>query len=196
MIAIIDVSGNNLASVVNAVKRLGYAAELTHQPKKLAAASHIILPGVGTAARGMAALKQYNLIEPLRATSKPLLGICLGMQLLLDYSEEGNVPCLGMIPGFAKRLTPQANMPVPHMGWNSLEWIKTCPLARGLKTKSWMYFVHSYALPVTQNTLATCSYSENFSAVINKDHIYGMQFHPEKSSDEGLTLLKNFLELT
>lgn len=196
MIAIIDVSGNNLTSVAHAVKRLGYTAVLTHDRQKLADASHIILPGVGTAASGMAALEQYDLIEPLCTTSKPLLGICLGMQLLLDYSEEDNVSCLGLIRGSAKRLNPEVNMPVPHMGWNSLEWIKNSSLAQGLKSKSWMYFVHSYALSITQNTLASCTYSQIFSAIINKNNIYGMQFHPEKSADDGLILLKNFLELS
>lgn len=195
MIAVIDVSGNNLASLANALKRLGYAFELTHSPDVIKKASHVILPGVGTASRGMRALQEHGLVEVIKQLAQPLLGICLGMQLLLEHSEEGDVDCLGLIPGCIKQLNYQKGYPVPHMGWNQLQWKKDSPLQLGLNNHDSVYFVHSYALQSKTYALASCEYSETFSAVIQKNHVYGMQFHPEKSAKTGLKLLNNFLTI-
>lgn len=195
MIAVIDVSGNNLTSLANALKRMGCNFVLTHDVKIIKNASHVILPGVGTASYGMNALGQYNLIDVLGTLTQPLLGICLGMQLLLEFSEESQIDCLGLIPGRAELLTKREDAPVPHMGWNQLHWCKDSVLQQGLNEKDYVYFVHSYALKETEYALARCSYSEEFTAVINKNNVYGMQFHPEKSAQTGMVLLKNFLSL-
>jgi glutamine amidotransferase len=194
MIAVIDVSGNNLTSLGNALKRLGYDYVLTHDAKTIRNASHVVLPGVGTAAYGMNALTQYQLQDVLKSLTQPLLGICLGMQLLLDASEEGNVACLGLIPGTVKRLQPQNELPVPHMGWNQLHWCQETPLRQDLNTRDYVYFVHSYALDTNEHTVARCQYGTAFTAIVQKDNIWGMQFHPEKSAETGMKLLKNFLE--
>lgn len=195
MIAVIDVSGNNLTSLTNSLSNLGYSYVLTHNARDIQKATHVILPGVGAASYGMNALQEYGLDEILQEVKQPLLGICLGMQLLLDYSEEGDIECLGLIPGNAKRLPRQEHFPVPHMGWNQLNWCQNTPLFDGLNTEEYVYFVHSYALTKNQYTLASCDYIEEFAAIINKRNIYGMQFHPEKSAGTGMTLLKNFLSL-
>lgn len=193
MIAVIDVSGNNLSSLGFALSRLGYEFKMTHDAQDIKKASHIILPGVGTAASGMSALRKYQLLEPLTAAKQPLLGICLGMQLLLDYSDEGQVPCLGLIPGRAELLKKDKQHPVPHMGWNQLQWVQATPLLNAIKPEDSVYFVHSYALKSSEFTVANCLYGEAFAAVVQKDNIFGMQFHPEKSAEVGMTLLKNFL---
>ncbi|CEK10447.1 imidazole glycerol phosphate synthase subunit HisH [Legionella hackeliae] len=195
MIAVIDVTGNNLTSLTNAIKQLGYPYILTHDSTQIKEASHVILPGVGAAATAMAALKHHQLIDTLLKLSQPLLGICLGMQLLMDYSEEENISCLKRIPGCVKRLTPNENHPVPHMGWNQLIWKKNSPLAQGLSAKDYVYFVHSYALLDAENAVARCQYNQEFTAIVQYQNVYGMQFHPEKSATVGLTLLNNFLQL-
>lgn len=195
MIAVIDVTGNNLTSLINAIKQLGYEFILTHDKEQIQRASHVILPGVGAAATAMAALKHYQLVEVLSTLSQPLLGICLGMQLLLEHSEEGDVNCLNLIPGKVKRLIPSINQPVPHMGWNRLHWRKNSPLTQGLSDEDYVYFVHSYALLADENAVASCQYSQPFTAIVQYRNVYGMQFHPEKSATTGLKLLNNFLQL-
>ncbi|MGQ3889003.1 imidazole glycerol phosphate synthase subunit HisH [Legionella sp. CNM-1927-20] len=195
MIAIIDVSGNNLTSLANALKQLGYDYQLTHNSDEISRASHVIIPGVGAAYTGMQALHDYQLTPVIKALKQPVLGICLGMQLLLDHSEEGNIDCLGLIPGIAKRLPQQKGYPVPHMGWNTLEWRKKSPLQAGLKANDYVYFVHSFALEDQTYALASCDYSIKFTAIVQRDNFYGMQFHPEKSSNVGLRLLCNFLTI-
>ena len=195
MIAIIDVTGNNLTSLANAVGRLGYDYKLTHDARDIQQASHVILPGVGAAPSGMQALHQHHLIDVLTQLKQPLLGICLGMQLLLEYSEEGKTRCLGLIPGQAELIRHDVNYPIPHMGWNQVQWCNNSPLKKGLNEQSYLYFVHSYALNNPEHALALCHYNEPFSAIINKNNIYGMQFHPEKSAETGMILLKNFLSL-
>lgn len=193
MIAIIDVSGNNLTSLGNALKSLGQEYVLTHKAKEIEKASHVILPGVGSAAFGMAALREHDLLSVFKEIKQPLLGICLGMQLLLDYSEEADVDCLGLISGSAALLKSAPDCPVPHMGWNQLQWRKSSSLHEGLRDEDYLYFVHSYALKSDEYALATCQYSESFAAIIQKDNIIGMQFHPEKSGAVGLQLLRNFI---
>ncbi|MCL9685408.1 imidazole glycerol phosphate synthase subunit HisH [Legionella maioricensis] len=195
MIAVIDVSGNNLTSLTNALRRLGFDYVLTHDAKEIQKASHVILPGVGAAAYGMNSLREHGLDKVLTTLTQPILGICLGMQLLLEYSEEGDVDCLGLIPGTAELLTREKYYPVPHMGWNQLKWRQNSPLQQGLDSKEHVYFVHSYALKETQHALASCDYNQEFSAIINKNNIFGMQFHPEKSAETGMILLNNFLSL-
>ena len=195
MIAIIDVSGNNLTSLTNAVQRLGFDFILTHSAEKIRQASHVILPGVGAAVPAMKALEEAKLVNVLKELTQPLLGICLGMQLLYESSEEGNVNCLGLIPGRIQRLPDREGFPVPHMGWNNLQWCIDSPLQQGLADKDYVYFVHSYAACINEYTLASCQYQNEFTAIVQKDSIYGMQFHPEKSAEPGLQLLKNFLTL-
>lgn len=192
MIAVIDVSGNNLTSLGNALQRLDLDFKLTHDAEEIRTASHVILPGVGTAAFGMNALKQHDLVEVIQSLTQPVLGICLGMQLLLEGSEEADVTCLGLIPGKAKRFPPKEQFPIPHMGWNQLQWCKKTPLQEGIKEDDSVYFVHSYALNTAEYAVALCEYSEPFTAIVQKDNVWGMQFHPEKSAEIGMTLLKNF----
>lgn len=195
MIAVIDITGNNLSSLTNAIKRLGYAYTLTHTPEELHKASHVILPGVGAAPAAMRALNKYRLAATLRTLTQPILGICLGMQLLFGHSEEGDIACLGLIPGTVKRLPSLAGYPVPHMGWAKLLWTRQTPLSEGLAEQDYVYFVHSYALLNHEQALANCQYSENFCAIVQQNNVYGMQFHPEKSAETGLKLLNNFLSL-
>lgn len=195
MIAVIDVSGTNLTSLANALTRLDANFILTHDSKKIENASHVIMPGVGTAAFGMNALRQHGLIDVLIALKQPLLGICLGMQLLMEHSEEGDIPCLGLLPGRVQRLSGDSNYPVPHMGWNQLHWKHNTPLRQGLTDRDFVYFVHSYAVSTKEHTVASCSYKNEFSAIVNRGSVYGMQFHPEKSAETGLKLLSNFISL-
>ena len=195
MIAIIDVSGANLTSLGNALKQLKFDYVLTHNPQEIAGATHVILPGVGTAKYGMQALKKHGLVAIINELTQPLLGICLGMQLLFTASEEGDIECLGLIQGLVQKLRQEEDYPVPHMGWNQLDWCQASPLQQGLKKEDYFYFVHSYAVPSTPYAVADCVYKEPFTAIVQKNNIYGMQFHPEKSAETGMLLLKNFLEL-
>ena len=195
MIAIIDVSGNNLTSLANALARLGYPFVMTHDAAEIQEASHVILPGVGTATFGMNALREYGLVKVLTSLTQPLLGICLGMHLLLEYSDEGQVDCLGLIPGRVQLLKNYERIPVPHMGWNQLHWCQDSPLKQGLSSADCVYFVHSYALRENNHALAHCEYGEPFAAIIKKGSVFGMQFHPEKSATIGMILLENFLEM-
>jgi imidazole glycerol-phosphate synthase subunit HisH len=195
-LAIIDSGGANIASLQFAVERLGVASDLTTDPAVLKCASHVILPGVGAAADCMARLQSKpGLVATIRKLEQPLLGICVGMQLLFESSEEGNVPCLGMLPGRVTRFADRDELPVPHMGWNQLEFDRSSPLLNDIAVGDYVYFVHSYAAPVTQSTLATASYGDPFSAVVQRGNVYGAQFHPERSARVGSQLLRNFLAL-
>jgi len=195
MIAIIDITGNNLTSLCNAIRGLGFDYVLTHSAAEIEQASRVILPGVGAAAPAMQALQEYDLVSVLRQLTQPLLGICLGMQLMYERSEEGNVECLGLIPGTVQRLPDQQGCPVPHMGWNLLHWNHDSPLRQGLTNNEYVYFVHSYVALAADYAAARCQYSAEFTAIVHKDNVYGMQFHPEKSAATGLKLLNNFLEI-
>lgn len=195
MIAVIDVTGNNLTSLVNAINRLGFDCVLTHSPEQIINASHVILPGVGSASIAMQALHENQLVSLIQQLQQPLLGICLGMQLLFDHSEEGDVEGLGLIQGNVQELYSLPGFPVPHMGWNRLHWCQNSVLQKGLSESDYVYFVHGFAVKLNECTVASCQYSMDFSAIVQKNNIHGMQFHPEKSAETGLKLLNNFLTL-
>jgi glutamine amidotransferase len=193
-VAIIDSGGANIASLLFALERLGYSATLTTAPEVIRAADKVILPGVGAAADAMRRLQDSRLVDVIRELKQPVLGICLGMQLLADASEEEDVDCLGIIPGIARRLPVAEGFPVPNMGWCPVLRTVDTPLLAGIPDGSYFYFVHSYALPVSEFTLATARHADAFSAVIARDNFLAAQFHPERSSAHGARLLRNFLE--
>ena len=194
-LAIIDSGGANIASLRYAIERLGIESELTTDPARLRTASHIILPGVGAAADCMARLETAGIVDTIRELRQPLLGICVGMQLLYESSEEGDVKCLGLLPGRVRRLSSELGLPVPHMGWNQLEFRQRNSLLNDVAENDYVYFVHSYCAPVSEMTVAHCSYGESFSAIVQHGNVYGAQFHPERSARIGSLLLKNFLSL-
>ncbi len=194
-LAIIDSGGANIASLQFAIERLGVEASLTTDPAVLMSATHVILPGVGAAADCMARLESLQLADTIRALRQPLLGICVGMQLLFDASDEGNVACLGMFPGRVQRFPDRPGLPVPHMGWNQIKATRPTPLLEGLGADDYVYFVHSYAAPIGNDTLATTDYGHAFSAAVQRENVFGVQFHPERSARAGATILGNFLKL-
>lgn len=196
-LVIIDSGGANIASLRYAIDRLGIASEVTAEPEKIRAASHIVLPGVGAAADCMLRLQRTpGLVATIRSLQQPMLGICVGMQLLFESSEEGDVTCLGLLPGRVRRIPSRENLPVPHMGWNQLEFTSgDSPLLRDISPNDHVYFVHSYCAPVSPLTLATTTYGEPFSALVRSGNVYGAQFHPERSAHVGSLLLRNFLQL-
>ena len=187
--------GANIASLQFALQRLDAASSVSADPDEIRAASHVILPGVGAAADAMSRLRQSGLDAVIPALRQPVLGICLGMQLLFEASDEGDAHCLGIIPGRAARFAPAAERPVPHMGWNTLDIRRLCPLLAGLGDGDYAYFVHSYALEVGAATVASTCYGTPFSACAQWRNFYGAQFHPERSAAVGARLLKNFLAL-
>ncbi len=195
MIAIVDSSGANIASIVFALQRLGFTAKLTTDPQQIQQAHHVILPGVGAAQAAMQQLEKSNLIEVIKNLTQPVLGICLGMQLLYQFSEEGDVPCLGIIPGKIKRLNATTSLPVPHMGWNRCNFNNNSELFKNIGDGSYFYFVHSYAAPVTENTLAITEYSRSFAAAVQHNNFFATQFHPERSGEAGAKVLQNFLNI-
>lgn len=194
-LAIIDSGGANIASLQLAIERLGVPADLTTDPERLRHATHVILPGVGAASDCMTRLRSAGLVDVIRGLQQPLLGICVGMQLLFESSEEGNVECLGVLPGRVRRLPARNDLPVPHMGWNQLEISQPSPLLSEIQEGDYVYFVHSYAAPVSKATLVTTTYGEKFSAVVQQGNVYGAQFHPERSARVGAQLLRNFVSL-
>ena len=191
-VAVIDSGGANLGSVVQALNRLGAESLLTRDAAEIQSATHVILPGVGAAAAAMQALAEAQLIEPLRRLTQPVLGICLGLQLLFERSEEGDVDCLGLIPGQVKSLPKNPELRLPHMGWNQLEWTSNDPLQQGMDGDEWFYFVHSYAAPV-DHAVATSEHGQGFAAIVRQKNFAACQFHPEKSAKAGSRLLQNFL---
>ena len=193
-VVLVDSGGANIGSVRYALQRLGVDAPVTHDASRIRAASHVILPGVGTAAAGMARLRETGLIEILRGLHQPLLGICLGMQLLYERSDEGAAQCLGLLGGSVRRLCLRAGVRVPHMGWNRLRVVRADPLLDGVGPDEYVYFVHGYAPAVDTDTLAECDHGGAFAAVVRRGNICGMQFHPERSGSVGARMLANFLE--
>ena len=198
-IVIIDTGCANLSSVRMAIERLGVSARVSKEAADIRAADKLILPGVGTAKAAMHNLQERGLVDLIREAKQPLLGFCLGMQMLAQASEEhmggeSDIDCLGIVPGKVK-LMQVGDLRLPHMGWNQVEHDGTHPLFNGIPSGSYFYFVHSYALEVTAATLATCDYGGPFTAVVGKDNFFGAQFHPERSGKAGARLIQNFLEL-
>lgn len=194
-VVLVDAGGTNIGSVRYALQRLGVDAPLTSDPVAIRAAGKVILPGVGAAGPAMARLRTLGLVEVLRGLTQPVLGVCLGMQLLCARSEEGEVDCLGLIPAVVRRLQPAPGVRVPHMGWNRLQTCSEHPLLYGIAADAQVYFVHSYAVPPGDYTLASAEHGAPFSAVVARGNFFGMQFHPERSSAVGARLLCNFLAL-
>ncbi len=198
MIAIIDSGGANIASVRFALERLGVDAELTADPAVISAAERVILPGVGAAPVAMARLDQAGLVDCIRGLTQPVLGICLGMQLLFERSEEGNTPLLGLIGGTCAAFDASGGLTVPHMGWNRLipqDAAGAHPLLTGIAPGAHVYFVHGYAAPVSEDTVAACDYGGAFTALVARGNFMGAQFHPERSGPVGATILQNFINL-
>lgn len=194
MISIIDYKAGNLASVSNALDRLGVEYEVTYDQHRLDISDAIIFPGVGHALAAMQALEERELVQWLKNTTKPVLGICLGMQLLYESSEEGNSTGLGVLSGRLRKFDDTI-VKVPHLGWNTFSDMTSHPLLNSISEESTMYYVHSYYAPVTDATLAICEYQAPFASVVGKDNYYGVQFHPEKSGTNGEIILRNFLNI-
>lgn len=194
-LVIVDSGGANLSSVRFALERLGVAGELTADPAAIAAAERVILPGVGSAAEGMKRLQGRGLVDCVRSLRQPVLGICLGMQLLFDESEEGPTPTLGLLPGRVSLLPDSPGIAVPHMGWNTVDPMRGSPLLEGIGRDARFYFVHSYAAPVSDDTTATAEHGRRFAAMVRRGNFHGVQFHPERSGEPGARLLRNFLEM-
>lgn len=193
---IIDSGGANLASLQFAFERLGARTRVSADPAEIAAASRVILPGVGSAVDAMSRLRQSGVATLLPALTQPVLGICLGMQLLFQRSEEGNIDCLGILADQVKRLQPAQGRPVPHMGWNQLAPLRGDPILEGISADDYVYFVHSFAVPVSDITLASTDYGAALSAIVRRGNFWGTQFHPERSAETGARILANFLRLS
>ena len=192
-VAIIDSGGANIASLLYAFERLGVSAELTTDADAIRDAERVVLPGVGAARDAMQRLQDAGLVDLVRGLKQPVLGICLGMQLLCDASEEDDVDCLGIISGTAHKLPTAPGNPVPNMGWCATRQLASHAILSDIDDGSYFYYLHSFAVPRNANTLATADHVGEFSAIIGKDNFVGAQFHPERSSTAGATLLKNFV---
>lgn len=193
-LAIITSGGANFYSIEVVLQRLGIEYELTVDKNIINSVDGVILPGVGSAGHAMEQLHKNDLITTIQNYKKPLLGICLGMQLLYDFSTEGNVPCLGILSGNIQRFD-DAEITVPQMGWNNIYLCKKSPLLKNVDLARDVYFVHSYYAPISKATIASCDYGVQFSAIAHKDNFYGMQFHPEKSGAIGEKLIANFIDI-
>jgi glutamine amidotransferase len=194
-VAIVDSGGANIASLCFAFERLGVAAHLTCDPLELRAAARVVLPGVGAAGDAMQRLHALGLTGILPTLTQPVLGICLGMQLLYEASAENDARCLGVIPGRVGRLEAAPGRPVPHMGWNRLRLQQASDLTAGIADGDYVYFVHGYAVAAADGDIATCEYGDEFAAVVQRGNFFGTQFHPERSAGVGRRLLANFLAL-
>lgn len=192
MIAIVKYNAGNITSVKNAVERLGYSCVVTNDETILKQAEKVIFPGVGEASSAMKYLKEKGLDEVIKNLTQPVLGICLGQQLLCKFSEEGETECLGIFEAIVKKFEPK--LKVPHMGWNNISELNS-ELYNGISADDDFYFVHSYYAEISNQTTAICEYIVQFSASMQKDNFYATQFHPEKSSTVGEQLLLNFLKL-
>ncbi|MEO6079540.1 MAG: imidazole glycerol phosphate synthase subunit HisH [Steroidobacteraceae bacterium] len=199
-VVVIDSGGANIASLLYALQRLGARAELSVDAARIRTASHVLLPGVGAAHDTMQRLNGNGLAALIPTLTQPVLGICLGMQLLYSASSEaasGSTATrgLGIVAGEVERLRASPDQPVPHMGWNQLELLADDPLFNGIAAGTYFYFVHSYAAPLSADTLAACEYDGRFTAVVRRDNFRGVQFHPERSAGAGARLLANFIAL-
>ena len=202
-IVVIDYESGNLRSVAKALESLGVTPLVTGDPDLLSTADGAILPGVGSAPQAMSALESRNLVEPIKnflATGRPFLGVCLGLQLLFDRTEEGDAPCLGIVPGTVKRFQPgaESNLKVPHMGWNSVDIRTPHPFLEGIGPSSQFYFVHSYyaAPDEHENVAGATDYGVTFCSILARDNLLATQFHPEKSGPVGLRIYENFVALS
>ena len=196
MIAMVDYGAGNLRSVAKAFEKLGHAPEVTGDPKKVLSARAVVLPGVGASDSAMSALETRGLVEPLRILIRkgiPFFGVCLGLQLLLESSEEGDKPCLGVVPGGVKKFPDTVK--TPHMGWNEVTFQKEHPVFEGVESGSYFYFVHSYYAAPEDNSLVLgmTDYALPFCSVVASDNMVATQFHPEKSGATGLRLYENFM---
>lgn len=195
-VVIVDSGGANIASLQWALHRLGHEARATRDPDIVRRASHVLLPGVGAAPDSMERLRQAGLDALIPTLQQPVLGICLGMQLLFERSEEGDAACLGVVPEAVRTLAPAPSRPVPHMGWNRVRPMPESPLFDGVASDTHFYFVHSYYAAASPWTVATVTYGPTFAAAIARDNFHGVQFHPERSAAPGARVLHNFLELS
>ena len=186
----------NIASVKFAFERLGASVYVSSDIQEISKADRVILPGVGTFDFAMSGLVKNQLINTIKSLKQPVLGICLGMQLYFDGSAEGVAQGLGLAKGMANKFLSEPNLPVPHMGWNQLENLSDDPLLKGLDEGAYVYFVHSYFIPLGETTLAETTYGKTFSASVRRENFWGCQFHPERSGDVGSTILHNFLNLS
>lgn len=195
-VAVINIGVGNTASVMFALERLGAKAALASNAGEIAQADRIILPGVGAAAFAMSRIDAAGVRDAIIRSERPVLGICLGQQILFERSEEGAAPALGLIPGVVKKLEGASARPIPHVGWTRIGAPCAHPLLDGVSEGDYFYFVHSYACPVNNSTIATAEYGVEFAAVVAKGNFYGCQFHPERSGAVGARILSNFLSLT
>lgn len=194
-IAIIKYNAGNVKSVEIALERLGISSMLTDDPAEILSADKIIFPGVGEASSAMRYLKERNLDQIITDAKQPFLGICLGMQLMCHYSEENNTACMGIFPEEVKKFNVDLiHLKIPQIGWNNIFDLKT-PLFDGVSENSYCYFVHGYYASLGQHTIANAAYGLQYSAALNQDNFYGVQFHPEKSAEVGGKILKNFLDI-
>ena len=196
MIAVVDYDTGNLCSVCNALGRLGVQYVVTDDAETIKKADKVLLPGVGEASSAMEKLRERGLCEVIKGLTQPVLGICIGMQLMCRSSEEGNAECLGIFDTAVRRFEPdkESGVKVPHMGWNSIGKLRS-PLFDGVGDGVFVYFVHSYAPDLCDECIAVSANGRTFAAALAKDNFYGTQFHPEKSGDIGEAILRNFLKL-
>ncbi|MEX6313188.1 imidazole glycerol phosphate synthase subunit HisH [Providencia manganoxydans] len=195
-VVILDTGCANLSSVAYAVKRLGYNPQISRDTNTILQADKVFLPGVGTASAAMDQLHQRELVPLIKALTQPVLGICLGMQLMGSVSEEGKepIPLLGLIDSPVQKMDANG-LPVPHSGWNQVKPQAGHPLFKGINDNAYFYFVHSYSMPISNQTIAQTQYGNPFSSAVNQDNFYGVQFHPERSGVAGSRLIQNFLEM-
>ena len=194
-IAIIDYKAGNTYSVIHALQRLGAKVELTADKERIQTADKVVFPGQGEAGQAMRYLRSHHLDQVIRDLRQPVLGICIGQQLMCSHSEEGDTPCLGIFDVNVHRFRPQYHTDkVPHIGWNSIAQPQSA-LFKGIEGGEYVYFVHSYCVPVSPWTIAVTDYVQPFSAALHRDNFYATQFHPEKSGSVGKRILQNFLDL-
>ncbi len=199
-VTIINTGCANISSVKFALQRLGAVVTVSKDPKEIASAKRLILPGVGAAPAAMRSIEKRGLINVIKQLQQPVLGVCLGMQIMVNSSEENdlgndkNTPCLDLMPGRVNRLQVGTRR-LPHMGWNQIQKTSNSPIFDGIDNGTYFYFVHSFAVTQYENTIATCDYGEQFSAAIQHNNFIGVQFHPERSSEAGAVVLRNFMSL-
>ena len=193
-LAIIKYNAGNIRSVLYALERIGVQAEVTDDHEKIRRAGKVIFPGVGQASSAMNSLKENNLDKVIKELKQPVLGICVGMQLLCNHSEENDTDCLGIIPVNVRKFVLQPGLKVPQIGWNALYDLQT-PLFRNIPEQSFVYNVHSYYAEDSRYTIAKCNYGLEYAAAVHKDNFYGVQFHSEKSASVGEDILRNFINM-